>query len=46
MARLLLWVVIAVLAILVAGALWLMFAPAGSGTHPVEKVVPVAKLPR
>ena len=41
-----LWVVIAVLAILVAGALWLMFAPTGGGTHAVEKVVPVAKLPR
>lgn len=44
--RLLLWVLLAAVAILVVGAVYLMVATPKAGTHHVEKVVPLEKLAR
>ena len=40
------WVVLVVLAILILGGGWLMFATPRAGTHHVEKVVPLGTLAR
>ena len=46
MGRLLLWVLLAALVILLAGAVYLMVAEPKAGTTHVEKVVPLGKLAR